>query len=94
MPEEHAEPEYTDGNALAGPLGEVFAVDVTAAVGRCAHCGLTGAIAALRVYARTAGLVGRCPGCDGVVIRLVRGPAEAFLDLSGASVLRVPLPEG
>lgn len=84
--------EYTDGNALAGPLAEIFAVDVTAAVGRCVGCGLAGPVAALRVYERAPGLVARCPGCDEVVLRLVRGPDRAWLDLRGAMSLQIPLP--
>jgi hypothetical protein len=54
--------DYEDGNVLAGPLSEVFAVDVTAATVRCAHCGMTGAVATLRVYAHAPGSVARCPG--------------------------------
>jgi hypothetical protein len=84
--------EHLDGNALAGPLGEVFAVDVTAAVGRCAGCGQANAVAALRVYTHAPGLVARCPGCDTVVLRLVRTPDSAWLDLHGTVALRVPLP--
>jgi hypothetical protein len=84
--------EYTDGNALAGPLREIFAVDITAATGRCAGCGLASPVAALRVYARAPGLVARCPGCDEVVLRLVRGPAAAWLDLRGTVHLHIPLP--
>jgi hypothetical protein len=84
---------YCDGNALAGPLLEIFAVDVTAAEGRCAACGLTGPVAALRVYTHSPGLVARCPGCDEVVLRLVRGPGSAWLDLHGAVSLRIPLPQ-
>jgi hypothetical protein len=30
------EEQYEDGNVLAGPMREIFAVDVTAATGRCA----------------------------------------------------------
>jgi hypothetical protein len=82
---------YEDGNTLAGPLGEIFAVDVTVAIQRCAHCGRTGPVAALRVYRHAPGLVARCPGCDGVVLRLVRTPDAAFLDLTGALNLRIPL---
>lgn len=85
--------EHLDGNALAGPLGELFAVDVTAAIGRCASCGLTGPVASLRVYGPDPGLVGRCPGCDEVVLRLVRGPGTAWLDLRGTVSLRVSLPD-
>ena len=85
---------FQDGNALAGPLGELFATDMTTAIGRCKHCGLTGALATLRVYGQAPGLVARCPGCDGVVLRLVRGPESAWLDLTGALTLRIPLPPG
>ncbi|MBE1588751.1 DUF6510 family protein [Nonomuraea angiospora] len=85
--------EHLDGNALAGPLGEIFAVDVTAATGRCASCGLAGPIASLRVYGPGPGLVARCPGCEEVILRLVRGPGTAWLDLRGTVSLRVNLPD-
>lgn len=83
--------EVLDGNALAGPLREIFAVDVTVATGRCAGCGRVGAVATLRVYARAPGLVARCPSCDAVVLRVVRGRDRAWLDLSGAASLEIPL---
>jgi hypothetical protein len=85
---------YVDGNGMAGALREVFAVDVTAATTRCASCHRVNAVAELRVYAgpRAPGLVARCPGCEEVVLRLVRGPADAWLDLRGAATLRIPLP--
>lgn len=82
---------HQDGNLLAGPLREIFAVEMTTAVGRCAHCGLTGPVAQLVVYSHAPGLVARCPGCDGVVLRLVRGPESAWLDLTGVLSLRIPL---
>ncbi|MFF4622614.1 DUF6510 family protein [Nonomuraea jabiensis] len=85
--------EHLDGNALAGPLGEIFAVDVTAATGRCASCGLVGPVASLRVYGPDPGLVARCPGCEEVILRLVRGPGTAWLDLRGTVSLRVNLPD-
>jgi hypothetical protein len=83
---------HLDGNALAGPLQEIFAVDVTAATGCCTGCGNAGPIAALRVYTRAPGLVARCPECDQIVLRLVRGPDAAWLDLRGTVTLRIPLP--
>jgi hypothetical protein len=86
------EMDYLDGNMLAGPLREVFAVEVTAAIGRCASCGLTGPVAALHVYAHAPGLVARCPSCSAVMLRLVRSRDSAWLDLRGATFLRVPLP--
>jgi hypothetical protein len=80
-----------DGNALGGPLGELFAVDVTAAVATCAGCGHAGALATVVAYTHGPGLVGRCPGCGDVLLRLVRAPDRAYLDLRGALRLEVPL---
>jgi Family of unknown function (DUF6510) len=80
-----------DGNVLAAPMREIFAVDVTSAVGRCVSCGRVGAVATLRVYTEAPGLVARCPGCEAVVLRLVRGPDRAWLDLRGAMNLEFRL---
>ena len=66
-----------DGNAAAGILREVFATDVTTAVGTCAGCGATDAVGSVHVYV-SAGIVLRCPSCDAVLIRLVHH--EAHLD--------------
>ena len=82
---------FIDGNALAGPLGEVFAVDVTVAVSQCASCGQSGPVAALHVYAKAPGMVARCPGCGAVVMRLVRTPSGAWIDMRGCVALQIPL---
>jgi hypothetical protein len=84
--------EHLDGNSLAGPLREVFAVDVTAAIGRCVGCGRVGPVAGMVVYTQAPGLVARCPGCDAVVLRLVRGHDRAWLDLHGLASLEIPMP--
>ena len=34
-----------DGNTLAGPLSEVFGVELTTAAGRCRSCGTTSQVA-------------------------------------------------
>jgi hypothetical protein len=83
--------DYEDGNALAGPLSEIFTVDLTAATVRCVHCGMAGPVATLRVYTRAPGLVARCPGCEEIVLRLVRTPDDAWLDLRGTVSLRIPV---
>jgi hypothetical protein len=85
--------DYQDGNMLAGPLGEVFAVDVTAASSQCVHCGRIGVVAELRVYGRGPGLVARCPGCEEVMLRVVRTPNQLWLDLTGTTGLRIPMPD-
>ncbi|WP_155369800.1 DUF6510 family protein [Catellatospora vulcania] len=84
--------DFTDGNALAGPLREIFAVDMTTATGRCAGCGDEGPVAGMKVYAHAPGLVARCPSCQQVLMRLVRGPSSAWLDLRGTMSLRIPMP--
>jgi hypothetical protein len=82
---------YEDGNALAGPLQEIFAVDITAAIATCVNCGWAGPVATLRVCRHAPGLVARCPGCNEVVLRVVRTPHAAWLDLTGTVSLQIPL---
>jgi NAD-dependent SIR2 family protein deacetylase len=85
--------DYQDGNALAGPMGEIFNVEVTAAEVRCTNCGRTGPVADLRLYTRAPGLVARCPGCEQVILRLVRTPTADWLDMRGSVALRIPRAE-
>jgi Family of unknown function (DUF6510) len=84
---------WTDGNALAGPLQDLVRVDVTTAIGRCTACGRTASMAEVRVFDHAPGVVARCPVCDQVLLRLVRGPGRAWLDLRGLAYLQVPVPE-
>ena len=84
--------DYVDGNMLAGVLGELFTMDVTTAVGTCASCGASGAIAQARVYPDAPGMVARCAACGAVLLRLVRGPDRAWLDLRGVASLQVAMP--
>ncbi|MEU0091155.1 DUF6510 family protein [Kribbella sp. NPDC006257] len=81
---------HLDGNAAAGLLGEVFAADITAAIGQCNGCGRTGVFAETHVYLDAPGLVARCTGCDGVLLRVVTTPTDTYLDLRGLTYLRLP----
>lgn len=72
-----------DGNAVAGLLGDVFAVEMTAALVSCAHCGATGAVAASQVYLQAPGVVLRCPGCTGVIMRFAQVRGRLVADLRG-----------
>jgi Family of unknown function (DUF6510) len=83
-----------DGNILAGPLSEIFAVEVTSALARCAGCGRSSAVAELAVFGPAPGLVARCPGCSDVMLRLVQTPDSTWLDLRGTGVLRLPAEPG
>lgn len=80
---------YLDGNVLAGPFSELFAVDVTTAVTTCAGCGRRDRVAALHVYGGELGLIGRCAACDAVVLRYVHTAAGSWLDLRGTVSLHV-----
>jgi ribosomal protein S27E len=81
-----------DGNAAAGGLEEVFAVEITTAVATCAGCGTTGEIGELMVFTDAPGTVIRCPTCGAVVMRYARLPQSTWIDLRGAAVLRIPVP--
>jgi hypothetical protein len=83
--------DYLDGNAAAGELSNIFAVDVTAAEGQCAHCGATNRFADAHLYTQAPGLVVRCPVCEQVVLRLVSVRQRVFLDMRGMTYLRLSL---
>jgi hypothetical protein len=84
---------WTDGSTLAGPVADLFRVDLSTAIGGCSGCGRTGPMAEVRVFDHAPGVVARCPSCDQVLVRLVRGPGRAWLDLRGLTYLQVPAPE-
>ena len=75
--------DYLDGNAAAGELSKIFALDVTAAEGQCAHCGATKRFAEAHLYMRGPGVVARCVVCQHVLLRLVNIRERVFLDMSG-----------
>jgi Family of unknown function (DUF6510) len=78
---------YLDGNAAAGELSKVFAIDVTAAEGQCAHCGARKRFADAHVYMQSPGVVARCAVCQNVLLRFVRVRQRVFLDLRGLTYL-------
>ena len=79
--------DYLDGNAAAGELSNIFAMDVTAAEGQCAHCGATKRFAEAHLYMQGPGLVARCAACEQVLLRLVNARQRVFLDVRGMTYL-------
>jgi len=79
--------DYLDGNAAAGELSKIFAVDVTAAEGQCAHCGATKRFAETHLYMQGPGVVARCAVCKHVLLRLVSIRQRVFLDMRGMTYL-------
>lgn len=80
-----------DGNAAAGPLGEVFPFEMTMAEVTCDRCARENLVGALMVYRPgTLGTVVRCPSCDNVLMRLVHNSGRYWLEMRGARYLRIP----
>lgn len=78
-----------DGNAAAGILHEIFALEMSASPTECANCGAAGEIGALLAFTQGPGIVLRCPACEGVMIRIVQTERTIYLDARGAVYLRL-----
>jgi Family of unknown function (DUF6510) len=79
--------DYLDGNAAAGELSRIFAVDVTAAEGQCAQCGARRRFAEAHLYVDGPGVVARCAVCEHVLLRMAKVRQRVFLDLRGMTYL-------
>ena len=82
-----------DGNAAAGLLAQIFAVDITTATITCASCQATSEVGALAVYCPEMGAILRCTGCQAAVLRIGRHPGGYVLDMHGSGLLRIDAPE-
>ena len=78
-----------DGNAAAGPLAALFAVEPTTIIVTCEGCGREGALATLKLYGGPVGLVLRCPACDTANVRFTDTGARVIVDLRGSTRLTV-----
>lgn len=78
-----------DGNAIAGSLAEIFAVDVTSARVKCDHCGATNPLADEKAYIRGPGSVLRCASCSSILARFVKARDAVWLDLRGSSAWQI-----
>jgi Family of unknown function (DUF6510) len=77
-----------DGNAVAGELQEVFAVEMTTAMGTCDGCGASEPVGAVRVF-KGAGMVLRCPHCDTALLTIVRDEGRMWLGFPGMRSLQL-----
>ncbi len=78
-----------DGNALAGILRDIFALEVTVFASACAACGAREPVGALKAYVRAPGLVLRCRHCEAVLLRLARGDGRTWVDARGLRYLEL-----
>ncbi|MFD1504740.1 hypothetical protein FE374_11975 [Georgenia yuyongxinii] len=83
-----------DANAAAGPLRDLFTVDLVDALSTCASCGSAAPLAAHLLYADAPALVVRCPSCAAVVLRFSSSGGVLRLDLTGARLITVQTQEG
>jgi Family of unknown function (DUF6510) len=77
-----------DGNAAAGVLKEIFAVEMTTAVGMCDNCGAAGEVGRVQLY-RGAGLALRCPSCEALLMKIVTSGTRVWVDLRGLRTLQL-----
>jgi hypothetical protein len=80
-----------DGNAAAGLLAQVFAVEATTVLVTCASCGANGAIGTVHVYDRGPGTILRCPACSAVLMRFAEIRGRLFADLRGTGTISYPV---
>jgi len=78
-----------DGNAAAGILQEIFAAEITTAIGTCDGCGTVEAVGAVAVYTRGPGTVLRCPHCDDVLMKIVAAEDRLWVDLRGLRTIEL-----
>jgi hypothetical protein len=79
-----------DGNAAAGPLTALFAVDPTTIMITCEGCSRESALATLKLYGGAMGLILRCPECDTANLRFVDAGTRVTVDLRGTAELAIP----
>jgi len=78
-----------DGNAVAGVLHDIFALEMTASPTECATCGNVSDVGGLLAFTQAPGAVLRCPVCENVMLRIVETPDAIYLDARGAVYLRL-----
>jgi ribosomal protein S27E len=82
-----------DGNAAAGPLTALFAVEPTTMMITCERCGREGPLATLNLYGGAMGMILRCPECGTANLRFTEAGGRVTVDLRGSARLTVPTPE-
>jgi hypothetical protein len=81
---------HVDGNALAGPLSEVFDVDVTTTSVRCTACEDVSVLAKAMVFEKPHSFIVRCSRCDAVLMVVLQKADATEIDFSGVSWMRMP----
>jgi uncharacterized metal-binding protein len=80
-----------DGNAAAGLLSELFRGEPSVLVIACAGCGAVAPVGRLMAYGLEMGAILRCPVCDTAVLRVGAVGSGRWVDLRGATSLRITI---
>ncbi len=80
---------HLDGNVLAGAAADLFAFDVTGAIGQCAVCDDVATLAQTMVYGTKMGFVVRCRNCDAILLVIVEKSTGKYLDMRGLRWMQV-----
>ena len=83
---------WVDGNALAGPLGEIIGTDPHRCRNHLRRLPDDPSAGRDARFDRAPGVVARCPGCEDVVMRVARTTSRVLVDLRGSLVLSLPAP--
>jgi hypothetical protein len=78
-----------DGNALAGPLREVFIQEMTTARITCDGCGHVDSLGAEHAYIQAPGIVLRCCNCEGMLLAMTKGAGGYVLGFKGCRSLEI-----
>ena len=77
-----------DGNAAAGMLRDVFAVEMTTAACTCAACKRVSTVGALYLYGGPMGCILRCPNCEAMVLCMTSVPTGRYIGMQGTLRIR------
>jgi uncharacterized protein DUF6510 len=78
---------HLDGNAAAGPLGDIFTREMTTATATCASCGASGPLCGAMLYGEPMGAIVRCANCDAVLLCFAQTPRGIRFEMRGVGVL-------
>lgn len=82
--------DHLDGNAIAGLLTEVLAVEPTTTIAICNSCGDEAVLAQSRVVIDSPDTAVKCSNCDDVLFVIVTSETEHTIIFSGLRLFRMP----
>ena len=76
-----------DGNAAAGPLGEILRLDITTAIGTCRHCDSAGPLSEAIVERDDHGVILLCRTCGHTLVTYLSRAGRQYLEFAGLKSL-------